>query len=116
MRESLIQNRIRIALSELGSRLFRNNVGLAETADGRKIRFGLCKGSSDLIGWTPVVITEEMIGQTLAVFTAVEVKTPKGRVSLDQQRFIDAVLDAGGIATVARSAEEAVEKVWLMKR
>lgn len=111
MRESTIQNKIRVAVSRLGSRLFRNNVGVATTESGHTIRFGLCKGSSDLIGWTPVEITQEMVGQQVAVFTAVEVKTPKGRVSKEQQAFLDAVLDAGGIGTVARSAEEAETKV-----
>jgi hypothetical protein len=106
MRETQIQNRIRIAASRLGSRLFRNNVGTATTESGHLIRFGLCKGSSDLIGWTPVEITADMVGQQIAVFTAIEVKTVKGRVSDDQQHFIDAVEDAGGIAAVARSEGE----------
>lgn len=111
MRESTIQNRIRVAVSRLGSRLFRNNVGVATTESGHTIRFGLCKGSSDLIGWTPMTVTEDMVGEQIAVFTAVEVKTTKGRVSKEQKAFIDAVQNAGGIGVVCRSAEEAETKV-----
>lgn len=109
--ETNISNRIRLAVSQVGARLFRNNRGLFKTLDGkRKVRAGLeADGSSDLIGWTPVEITEDMVGKTMAVFTAVEVKKNGGRVSKDQQNFIRAVQDFGGIAGVARSEEEALE-------
>jgi hypothetical protein len=53
----------------LGGRVFRNNVGEYKVGD-RYIRYGLCPGSSDIIGWTPVKITPEMVGTTLPVFTA----------------------------------------------
>lgn len=88
-------------------RLFRNNVGTCKAADGRFVRFGLCTGSSDLIGLKSVVITPDMVGQRVAVFCAVEVKTPKGRVTEEQQRFLDFVKRSGGIAGVARSPEDA---------
>jgi hypothetical protein len=63
------------------------------------IRMGLCVGSSDLIGWTTV--------DGRAVFTAIEVKAERGRVSAEQQNFIDQLRAAGGIAGVARSDDEA---------
>ncbi len=106
--ESELQQAIRIhygTRSEL--RLFRNNVGQCRSSDGRVVRFGLCEGSSDLIGFTSVEITPEMVGQRVAVFTAVEVKTPRGRISDAQQKFIDLVRSAGGRAGVARSVEDA---------
>ena len=37
---------------------------------------------------------------------AIEVKSPKGRVSPHQQQFIDEVNQRGGLAFVARSVEE----------
>jgi len=109
-KESNIQNQIRLALSSVGAVMFRNNVGQTTTDDGRVIRYGVCNpGGADLIGWKPVVITEKMVGSTLAVFCAVEVKRPGGKVSESQQRFLDAVNRAGGMAGVARSPEEALK-------
>lgn len=98
--------RFRIEATKLGARLFRNNVGLFKTADGRKIKTGLCNGSSDLIGWTPVTITPSMVGQTVAIFLAVEVKSATGELEPDQKDFIRSVRSAGGIAGVAVSPEE----------
>ena len=74
-----IQNKIVLSVQKAGSTMFRNNVGYAQKTDpntGKSywIRFGLCEGSSDLIGITPVKITPGMIGKTVGVFTAIEVK------------------------------------------
>jgi hypothetical protein len=79
-------------------RLFRNNVGLATTANGHTIRYGLCKGSSDLIGWTSITITPDMVGKKIAIFTAVELKTKHVKLSPEQANFIAQVNAAGGIA------------------
>jgi hypothetical protein len=75
---------------------------------GVPLRYGLQPGSSDLIGWRTVTITPEMVGQQVAVFTSIEVKTPTGRVKPEQQQWLDAVQAAGGIAGVARSVEDAL--------
>lgn len=107
--ETDIQNRIRLALSSLGVINFRNHTGVVKDEHGRVHRFGLCKGSSDLIGYTPVEITQDMVGQTVAIFTSCEVKTARGRVSKEQQNFIDQVYIAGGISGVARSPDQAVK-------
>lgn len=64
-------------------------------------------GGSDLIGYRRVRVTPEMVGQEIAQFAAVEVKTPRGRVRPEQQQFIDHVLSAGGVAGIARSVDEA---------
>jgi len=109
-KETNILKRIQIRASELGARLFRNQVGSYRLADGRFISSGLCKGSSDLIGWTPIIITADMVGKPVAVFTAIEVKAPKGRVQDNQVKFIDQVVLAGGYAGIARSNEDA-EKI-----
>jgi hypothetical protein len=87
---------------------FRNQVGATHTPDGRLIRFGLCVGSSDLIGWVPLEITQDMVGQKVAVFAAVEVKKPGGKATEDQINFIRNVTRAGGYAGIARSPEEAI--------
>ena len=70
------------------------------------MQFGLCKGSADLIGWRTVTITPEMVGQQVAVFTSIEVKSATGRLRSEQQQWLDAVQKAGGIAAVARSVAD----------
>ena len=107
--EAAIQQQIRLALSRAGVVAFRNNVGqYTDPKTGRPIRYGLGTGSSDLIGWTPVLVTPDMVGKTLAVFTACEVKGPSGRPTEAQLNFITQVLRAGGFAGIARSPDEAV--------
>lgn len=98
---------IQIRLSASGARLFRNNVGLYYTRDGIPIRCGLAVGSSDLIGLTPMLVTAEMVGQTVGVFTALEVKSQRGRSSLEQINFLGMVKSLGGIAAVVRTPDEA---------
>lgn len=95
MKESVIQNNIRLAASKLGIVLFRNTVGMLEDRRGTKVRYGLCVGSSDLIGYTKD-----------GRFIAVEVKRPGARVTPAQFAFLYAVEQAGGIALCSRSVEE----------
>ncbi len=64
-------------------------------------------GGSDLIGYRRVTVTPEMVGREMPVFAAIEVKTAKGRATKDQLRFIEHIRNAGGIAGVARSVDEA---------
>ena len=112
-----------IAVSHF-SRVFRNNVGtgwvgkVSSTNDGgkyiadaRPLHSGLCTGSSDLIGWTTKEITPDMVGTKVAIFTAIEVKTPNGKASPEQLNFINQVQKSGGIAGIARSENDAVELV-----
>lgn len=114
MSEAAIQQHIRLALSKAGSVMHRNNVGAYRDDTGRVIRYGVGHpGGSDLIGWTPVLITPDMVGSTLAVFTAIEVKTSTGRPTEQQLNFIAQVLRAGGLAGVARSPHDALEIVTL---
>ena len=110
-----------LALSRVKCTIFRNHSGMGwygaykRTTSGGilidkpvPLKAGLCKGSSDLIGWMPVEITPEMVGKKVAIFTAIEVKTKSGRVSADQVNFIEKIQEAGGIAGVARSEEDAI--------
>jgi len=97
MREQDIQRLIMLALSEAGCLIWRNNTGVLKNAAGIPIKFGLCVGSSDLIGLTPT-----------GKFLAVEIKTCKGRATPEQLRFIEAVRARGGIAGIARSPAEAL--------
>lgn len=124
MREQSLQNAIRNALAGL-CLLFRANVGKAWTGsrieklpgrkvlihDARPFTTGLPPGFSDLFGLVSVEITQDMVGQRVAIFTAMEVKTPRGRVSEKQGNFLQAVNDNGGRAGVVRSVDEALKLI-----
>ena len=87
-------------------RLWRNNVGKMTDARGQVVTFGLCPGSSDLIGIQSVEITSDMVGQKIGVFVAVEVKSEKGRVSSGQSRYLEIIRKMGGIGILARKIED----------
>ena len=108
--ETDIQQRIRLAVGTRSDlRLFRNNTGtLPDPRTGRPVQFGLARGSADLIGWRTITITPEMVGQRIAVFTSIEVKTTTGHLTPAQQAWMGTVRTAGGIAGVARSVSDAV--------
>lgn len=121
MREQNIKAQIQIELSKTRRiRLFNQPAGMAWMGEivakdqnyltlenYRPVKFGLAPGSSDLIGWQSI---ETDIGR-IARFIALEIKSARGRLSEQQQRFIDAVNAAGGRAGVARSVDEAHEIV-----
>lgn len=104
--EQRIQNEIRLALGRGITRLWRNNTGALKDATGRLVRYGLCSGSSDLIGLRTITVTPDMVGQQLAVFTAIEVKD-RARPTDEQQAFLAMVQQLGGFAGIARSVEDA---------
>lgn len=110
-KESNVQKTIMLEASKQGATMFRNNTGSHKTDDGRFIRYGIPQtgGGSDLIGITPVVITQEMVGTTVGVFTAIEVKNKTGRVQKNQLEFISFILSKGGKAGIARSSYDAVK-------
>tara|TARA_R110000772_G_scaffold2734_4_gene9831 strand:- start:3720 stop:3962 length:243 start_codon:yes stop_codon:yes gene_type:complete len=66
--------------------------------NGRPIKFGLCVGSSDIIGIAPD-----------GVFIAVECKTRMGQPTDAQVNFIKAVIAKGGRAGIARNSDDAVQ-------
>jgi hypothetical protein len=107
--ETDLQQRIRLALGTRSDlRLFRNQVGqLPDPRTGRPVQFGLARGSADLIGWRTITVTPDMVGQQLAVFTSIEVKTPTGRIQPEQHAWQRTVSAAGGIAGIARSVQDA---------
>lgn len=109
--ESKIQDSIKEFAPKVGATLFRNTVGIFKTAWGGTVHTGLCKGSSDLVGWTTKTVTPDMVGQQIAIFTAIECKkVSKGAATTDGQKdFIAKVLRAGGYAGVATRLEDLLE-------
>ena len=97
MKESDIKKSIMMEISRQGHKIFNNPVGFDQE---RKIKYGLFKGSSDLIGWT-----------NTGRFLAVEVKTPTGRLSKEQNKFLDEVNKSGGVGICARSVENVKEQL-----
>jgi len=97
---------------------FRYQVGTFMTSEGAMVKIGV-KGVSDLIGITPYTITPEDVGRTVGIFTALEVKKPRGgRVSEEQKSFLRTVNRLGGIGAVVKSAAEAesvVTELWKCK-
>ena len=113
MSETDLQQRIRLALGTRPDlRLFRNNTGtLPDPRTGRPVQFGLARGSADLIGYRTVTITPDMVGQQVAVFTSLEVKTPTGRVRPEQTNWLHTIKRAGGIAAIVRSVDDARDAI-----
>ena len=109
--ETKLQQEIRLALGTIPSlRLFRNQVGqLPDPRTGRCVQFGLAKGSSDLVGFKTIKITPEMIGQEVAQFVSIEIKTERGKLTEVQQNWLQKVKSSGGIVGVARTVKDALQ-------
>jgi hypothetical protein len=95
------------------TRLWRNNVGGLFDRTGRFVAYGLgshagevFSGSSDALGLHSITITPEMVGFRIAVFVAIEAKD-QGQLTPAQRTFLTVVHEAGGIAGVAHSVDEA---------
>lgn len=100
MRESDIQNSIRLALNPYAV-IFRVNSGKVRMADGRFFDTGVPNGYSDLSGFRK--------SDGKAIF--LEIKTDKGRLREEQKHFINTMQQHPVICGVARSPEEAIEIV-----
>ncbi len=120
--ESTVQQEIQIEARYYDCHLMRNNQGSFKDDTGRVVRFGLGNiskqhndkiKSSDLVGFTKVVITQEMVGKTLAVFTAVECKKEDWDIQKKfdaretaQEVFIKWINNNGGIAFFANHVDD----------
>lgn len=119
MSEKIVMDANHVRMSREGYRLFRNNVGKGWTGksiriehpmsivlspgdvvirSARRIHYGLLKGSGDLIGYRTVIITPDMVGSKLAVFSTVEQKIKKRKRTPEQIQWHDVITDAGGFA------------------
>lgn len=120
MSEHKIQNEGRNALAGLCLN-FRANVGRAWQGDEHRLpngdlllknprpfSTGLPAGFSDTFGLTPVTITQDMVGQVIGVFHAIEYKAPGKKPTDKQTTFLQAIRNNGGRAGVAYCADDAV--------
>lgn len=102
-KETNIQNRILVAVSQIPDSFFwRNNTGAA-FIKGRLVRFGYL-GSPDIIGCVR------------GKFVGIEVKTTdKDSKQRESQRNFERLFtSAGGVYILARSAEEAMNQLSLL--
>lgn len=93
--EKAIQDGILLASGDLVYlRIWRANVGKARPiGSNRVVMFGV-RGQADLTGVLACGLRVE-----------VEVKTPIGRVSKDQRRYLEMIERMGGVAVIARSVD-----------
>ena len=94
--EHKIMNEIRLGVAD-ECITFRANVGKVRTPDGRYFDTGLPVGFSDIFG------VRKSDGK--AVF--IEVKTKSGKVSENQENFIDKMKENNALAGICRSVEDA---------
>lgn len=121
MSEADLQRRVQAQVcKDPNIRLWRNQVGAAWA--GRRydmllngdvtvhqpyrVTFGLAVGSADLIGLRQITVTQDMVGQQLAVFASLEIKQPGKQEQAPQRAWRQMVLSLGGIAGVAHSVDE----------
>lgn len=111
--EASVQSQARVIASQVGMRLWRNNVGvLPQPETGTPIRFGLANDSAqinkvlksgDLIGIRPFVIQHYHIGSVIGQFVSFEIKRAGWKYSgTDRERAQEAwaalVTSLGGVA------------------
>jgi hypothetical protein len=117
-RETVLKNNILLNCVKDHIRLWVNSTGAGwlsrnQTTGSRFVKYGLAVGSSDVIGFKSVEITPDMVGQKIAQFVALEIKAPNGKPTEEQLNFIKVVQDAGGIASLCWSIEDAKDKLGL---
>lgn len=124
MKEINQQKLNQMRASQLGARVWRNNVGGAWSGqkvkalpngdiilrNPRWIDFGLAKGSGDDIGFYPVTITSDMVGTVIAQFLNLETKTLTGRSRDDQVKWHEFIHNNGGLSGFAR-CENDVDRI-----
>jgi|HubBroStandDraft_4_1064222.scaffolds.fasta_scaffold00070_33 hypothetical protein len=94
-------------LKAVGVFAWRNNVAGIKRRDKSGREFyakAAMKGASDVFGVLPAHM-ERHVFYPFGRFMALELKSPTGKVTPDQQLFLDSVGHAGGLALVVRSLD-----------
>lgn len=106
-KETNVWRMIQLEAQKMGYRLFRNQRYKGKTDRGAWVDCGVgSDGGSDLIGYRIMTVTPAMVGQRIAVFTAIETKIKGGHKSASQKLFIEAVKSNGGIGIFAYSIDD----------
>ena len=117
MDERSVSDAVRLEASQLGIRLWRNNVGVFTNASGRPVRFGLANDSAstngilksaDLIGIRPVTIEPRHVGTVIGQFVSRECKASgwkqdNSERTLAQIAWRDLINSLGGDAQITTS-------------
>lgn len=118
MKETPTLQRIRLRAALLGLQMWRNNNGAFQDKTGRLVRYGLANDgpnknyrSPDLVGITPIFVTEQHLGMTLGVFTGLEVKRegwkrPTSKHEQEQDKFLSIIREHGGIGSFVTSDDD----------
>ena len=97
--ESKLQSSIVKFLTDCGIKIFRNTSGAFQDGRGGWIRYGLKKGSADLIGVLPG-----------GRFLSIEVKSSStAPVRVDQLEWQKEIISVGGIALIVHSLDDLAE-------
>lgn len=120
MSEAGVQSEVRLHTSQLGWRMWRNNVGVLKDERGVPVRYGLANDSSiinrhlksgDLIGIRPVLITPDMVGTIIGQFVSVECKDREWKPNLKDARYlaqcnwVNLIRSLGGHAVITTNVE-----------
>lgn len=110
VKETNVEKEIQLFVSKNGARLWKNHRGLFQDRQGNPRQIGIGpNGGCDLIGYTMIEIEPHMVGRKIAVFTAIECKQGRGRVSPEQLQFCERVRQDGGKAGIAWGKSDALE-------
>lgn len=73
----------------------------------KRITYGLCKGSLDIVVIQNILIRPEHVGKTIGVFHIWDTKTGDyGRLSPEQKDFSRTITRFGGVAGVIREIDD----------
>lgn len=126
--EASVQAHLRALAHVCGAFLGRNNSGAynPKKPPSPGTRWGWCNDSAqlnaafktpDLIGYTTIEITPEMVGRKIAVFTGVEVKSPDWKLRPGDKRAqaqnacLTKIKADGGIAFFATEPSQLIDAI-----
>jgi len=83
--------------AQAGIELLRANAGKFRSLYGNQIIEGFPQGFPDYVGYRSVVVTEDMVGQTVAIFAAAEIKAKTDTRTEQQRKWADKLREAGAL-------------------
>lgn len=110
MQEHDIQNRIRVALSERGCKVFRINVVTGWVGEEQRMRDGslMLSNPRRVASGVPPGFADLLVILPGGGAAFVECKSPRGRPTKDQCNFLEHMRSIGCRAGIARSVDDAI--------